>query len=464
MTTLRAGSATDVGRIRNNNQDSFRLIDAASTYVVADGMGGHQGGEVASALAVEEVEANLAEPTLENLKEAVRRANRRIFTTAGGDVDLHGMGTTTCAVRLVPSDEGDEIAWVNVGDSRIYLQRDNRLIQLSRDHSLVEDLLRDGQITAAEATVHPQRNILTRALGIDLDVDVDGGTVLPFTGDRFLLCSDGLFNEVSESEMRSVLRQVVDPDDAAQELVRMANESGGRDNITVVIVEVTDDGGRAEAASAAVGSTIQSDPTLAIPLADELAPASVETTPEPVVAAFADHQSSLPDTDDDYGADNDDLFADLDRARGRRLTGRVVLFLFALLVIAAGVVGAMFWQAKHSYFVGFRGDQVVIYQGKPGGVLWIDPKPVDTDTKLVKADLDQAVRGEVDAGVEKGSESAAQAYTDRLFRTVQDRKAAATTTTTTTTTAPPVTTAPGAVTTAPPATVPGTAVPPVSGP
>jgi serine/threonine protein phosphatase PrpC len=461
MTTLRAGSATDVGRIRNNNQDSFRLIDAADTYVVADGMGGHQGGEVASALAVEEVEANLGAPTLEDLKESVRRANRKIFTTAGGDVDLHGMGTTTCAVRLVPSDDGDEIAWVNVGDSRIYLLRDDRLIQLSRDHSLVEDLLRDGQITADEAAVHPQRNILTRALGIDLDVDVDGGTVLPFTGDRFLLCSDGLFNEVTEPEMRSTLRNVDDPEAAAQELVRMANDSGGRDNITVVIVEVVDDGGRAEAASALIEPNAHADPTLAIPLADELAPASFDPSPEPDVQAFPDDQSSLPDTDDDYGADNDDLYADLDRARGRRLTGRVLLFFFALLVIAAVAAGAMFWQAKHTYYVGFRGQQVVIYQGKPGGVLGVDPKVVDSDTKLIRSDLDQATRDAVRSGVQKSSESEARAYTDRLFRQVADRKNAATTTTTTapTTTTPPVT---AIVPSAP--TAPAPSAPPLTGP
>jgi PPM family protein phosphatase len=174
-----------------------------------------------------------------------------IFEKAGADGELHGMGTTLCALRVVPGadGEGDELAWINVGDSRVYLYRDDQLIQLSRDHSLVEDLLRDGQLTEEEAAVHPKRNIITRALGIDVDVDVDGSTVIPFTGDRFLLCSDGLFGEVSNDQIAAVLRRLADPTEAADELVRLANEAGGRDNITVVIVEVVDDGGRSAAAA-----------------------------------------------------------------------------------------------------------------------------------------------------------------------------------------------------------------------
>ena len=163
MTTLRSGSATHVGQVRSNNQDSLLVLASADLYGVADGMGGHAGGEIASAMAVEVLEEHAGEPSLENLMEAARLGNRAIFEKAGGDAELHGMGTTLFAVRVVPGadGEGDEIAWINVGDSRVYLFRDDRLIQLSRDHSLVEDLVRDGQLTEEEAAVHPKRNIIT---------------------------------------------------------------------------------------------------------------------------------------------------------------------------------------------------------------------------------------------------------------------------------------------------------------
>ena len=135
------------------------------------------------------------------------------------------------------------MAWANVGDSRVYLFRDGALTQLSEDHSLVQGLVRDGQLTKDAAAVHPQRHIVTRALGIDLDVEVDMDTVIPYRGDRYLLASDGLFDEIDENHIAGVLRRLADPTEASEELVRLANEHGGRDNTTVVVVEVTDDGG-----------------------------------------------------------------------------------------------------------------------------------------------------------------------------------------------------------------------------
>ena len=222
-------------------------------------MGGHQGGEVASAIAVETLEAVITEPTVDSVVDAVKEANRRIFARAADDDDLRGMGTTLVAIALVNrGGDDEEVAWINVGDSRAYLLRDGELTQLSQDHSLVEDLRRGGQLSEEEAAVHPQRNILTRALGIDHDVQVDTGSLLPFTGDRFLLCSDGLFNEVDRDTIIETMVLADAPDDAAADLVRLANAGGGRDNITCVVVDVTDDGGRsahaAEAAAAAAAS------------------------------------------------------------------------------------------------------------------------------------------------------------------------------------------------------------------
>lgn len=442
MTTLSYGSATDVGRVRSQNEDRFLVLPTSDLYAVADGMGGHQGGEVASAMAVEILAERAGEPSLEDLKEAARAANRAIFEKAGTDADLLHMGTTLCAVRIVPGPEGDEIAWVNVGDSRIYLLRDDRLIQLSRDHSLVEELVRDGQLTPEEAAVHPRRNIVTRALGIDVDVDVDGATVLPFTGDRFLLASDGLFGEISNDQITSVLRRLADPTEAAEELVRQANESGGRDNITVVVVEVVDDGGRARSASAALSA----DPTTAIPVVAE----EPRTVPAADDQVFAGRRSSLPEADDDYGAEKDDLFGDLDKARSKRFTWRVAVFLLALLAVAGVVVGVVWYQTNQLYYVGVKDDHVAIYQGKPGGVLFFDPVLVEEFDTVV---LDELPPNRVDplrAGVEQDSETDARVYVSELF----DATAAADEPEATTTTTAPVTTttAPGVPTTTTPPT------------
>jgi serine/threonine protein phosphatase PrpC len=456
VTELRAGSATHEGQVRSLNEDSKLVVEAATLFGVADGMGGHRGGEVASAMAVELVAEHAAEADLDRLVEAVRIANRAIFEKAGSDRDLHGMGTTLCAVQLVTGDEGDEVAWVNVGDSRVYLFRDDRLIQLSNDHSLVEDLVRDGQLTPEEAAVHPQRNIITRALGIDVDVNVDSGTVLPFTGDRFLVCSDGLFNEVSEDQISAVLRRLADPTEAADELVRLANEGGGRDNITVVLVDVVDDGGRAEAASAAMaaglGGSGTDDTTI-----QSVTPPPAPTAPVEDGPVMAGRRSSLPDADAaDYGSDADDLFGNLDQARSRRFTWRVVAFALALLLVLAVVVGAFYWSAHNTYFVGFEGKQVAIYQGRPGGFLGVEPELVDDGSGLERAELTQAMRAEIDAHKEFSSRADALRYLQRLTEQVEDRTTTTTTTTTSTTTSSTTTTVPVTAATTPPATAPTT--------
>lgn len=440
MTILRAGTATDVGRVRSNNQDSHLVLGATSLYGVADGMGGHQGGEVASAIAVELTGKHATEPTLDSLMAAVRIANRAIFEKAGSDRDLHGMGTTLVAIQLVTSPDGDEVAWVNVGDSRVYLFRDNRLVQLSHDHSLVEDLVRDGQLTPDEAAVHPQRNILTRALGIDLDVAVDGATVLPFTGDRFLLCSDGLFNEVSDDQMTSALRRLADPTEAAEELVRLANEGGGRDNITVVVVEVVDDGGRAEAASVALAE----DPT-------RLGSAPVSPVTQPIEEPlFPGKPSSLPESADNFGPLNDDPFANLDEARSRRFTWRVLAFTFLLLLLVGATIGAIGYSARNTYFVAFKGPTVALYRGKQGGVLWFNPELVRA-TKITRSDLPPALRPTITTGKDFSSRGAADRYLVNLRAQIES---AAPDTTTSTTVPVTTSTAPGATTTTT-STIPG---------
>lgn len=235
--TLRWGLRSDVGRLRRINQDA--ALANGQLFVVADGMGGHRGGEVASDIAVAHFADRRSVESIDELSEAVAEANRRIRERAELDPSLQGMGTTVVALAAVPDGaEAWAFAAVNVGDSRIYRLTEGDLAQLTDDHSLVAELTRTGQITEAEAIRHPQRNVLTRALGVEADVAVDRWMFRIEAGERYLLCSDGLINEVNDVVIEHILRQADEPVQAAERLVDMANASGGRDNITVVVVDV----------------------------------------------------------------------------------------------------------------------------------------------------------------------------------------------------------------------------------
>src|SRR4051812_8789480 len=217
---LRWGAVTDVGRVRGNNED--KLYTSPRLLVVADGMGGHLGGEIASDIAVRTLESQFVEATAEGLLEAAYEANRVVHDAAAEDPDLRGMGTTL--VAIAPVEDGDALAWINVGDSRLYLLRSGELTQVSEDHSLVEEAVRSGELSPEEARTHPQRNIVTRALGIGANVTIDGDRVDVVEGDRFLLCSDGLTDLIDDNKIGSTLRRLADPNEAASDLVRLAND------------------------------------------------------------------------------------------------------------------------------------------------------------------------------------------------------------------------------------------------
>ncbi len=225
---------SDTGRQRRANEDSFFV--RAPLFVVADGMGGAQAGEVASRLAAETLARGLPDDgTAEQRLEArVREANSRIHEVSQGDRALNGMGTTITAAYL----DGDELALAHVGDSRAYLLRDGELTRLTRDHTLVEELVRRGELTEEEAAEHPQRSIITRALGPEPDIDVDLRSHRVQAGDVLLLCSDGLTGMISEAEIERIIEDADSLGDAGRALVAAANEAGGRDNITVVLFRV----------------------------------------------------------------------------------------------------------------------------------------------------------------------------------------------------------------------------------
>ena len=195
MTLLRSGSATDTGLVRSVNQDL--AVETSTLFAVADGMGGHAGGEVAARLAVDALAAAFGrQPTGAGLSQAVTEANAVVWQHSQDNPELRGMGTTLTAVGLVNEGGQDVLALVNVGDSRSYRFHDGELTQITTDHSLAEEMVRTGELTTAEAAVHPHRHILTRALGVATDVAVDLWRIQPVRGDRFLLCSDGLTNEL----------------------------------------------------------------------------------------------------------------------------------------------------------------------------------------------------------------------------------------------------------------------------
>ena len=247
-----SGGVTDVGRVRSNNEDCFKIVEPLHLFVLSDGMGGEAHGEVAAAMAVETVvkhcedmEANPAATVIgkveagwsartKRLSTAVHLANRNIFKSAEANPDQHGMGATLTAVWI----NGQKLSVAHVGDSRAYLLRGGNLLQLTRDHSLVAEQVRRGILTAAEAEESDMQNVLLRALGAQSEIEVDAEEHVLFPRDSLVLCSDGLSRMVTEPEIAGTLQVEPDPVQAAEKLVAMANERGGPDNITVVIARI----------------------------------------------------------------------------------------------------------------------------------------------------------------------------------------------------------------------------------
>jgi PPM family protein phosphatase len=250
-----SGGVSDVGRVRTNNEDCFRIVTPLNLFVLADGMGGEAHGEIASALAVETVvkhcldaEANPAARVLgetqpnwsantKRLSTAAHLANKSIFKSAQEHMDQRGMGATLTAAWI----DGTKLSLAHVGDSRAYLLRGGNLLQLTRDHSLVAEQVRRGILTIAEAEESEMQSVLLRALGAQPEIEVDAEEHTLFPRDVLLLCSDGLTRVVTEPEIAGVLQAEPDPTRGAEELVALANERGGPDNITVVVVRLLKD-------------------------------------------------------------------------------------------------------------------------------------------------------------------------------------------------------------------------------
>jgi PPM family protein phosphatase len=335
---------SDTGRQRNANEDSF--LTRGTLFVVADGMGGAQAGEVASKAAAESFDRDLPKgPPERALEETIEGANRTIHERARRDPELAGMGTTTTA--LLVDLEAEEVAIGHVGDSRAYRYRGGRLERLTRDHSLVEEMRRKGQLTDAQAEDHPQRSIITRALGPEPEVRVDLQTVPAQAGDVFLVCSDGLTTMLDEDHVARLLGRASSMESAVRALVDEANRAGGRDNITVVAFRVED----AEAPVAAPGG-------------EEPTPASEGAT---LVGASAE-EAGLTATEVRRRA-----AAEAARQRreaqtakpDRRRLKRALKILAAVVVVAAIAFGAWYGN-RQVWFLGTDdAGRVALYRGLP---------------------------------------------------------------------------------------------------
>jgi len=424
---LADGARSDVGRGRPDNEDSVLVDREHHLYAVADGMGGHRAGEVASATAVDALRSAYAGGR--PLDQAVEAANAAVFAKAAADDALRGMGTTLTALAV---EDGHTALLGHVGDSRAYLLRDGAVTQVTDDHSLVEQLVREGRLSPEEAQHHPQRAIITRALGVDAQVEVDVYRLELQPGDRLLICSDGLTNMLSDDTIALTLRRHPDPQQAADTLVDMANQAGGDDNITVVVLDALADG---EPPAAAV--------------AEPRAAADREPAPDPESDPNPEAVVDAPSGD---AAPAPALAAPASRPGIGRLRG-VVRWGLPIVAVIGIAVGAVGWYARRTYYVGLSGDRVTVFKGVPGGLLGWQPT-VDRPTDLTTAELSDADRADLQNGHRFASRSDADRFVARLQQahealagavpTTAPTTATSTTTTSTTTT---VTTAITGVTT-----------------
>lgn len=348
--TIRAAARTDVGRQRELNEDSVFI--GGHVFVVADGLGGHKGGEVASAIAIDTIKP-LADLTpseaAAQINDAVQRANVAIFDRSRGDHTVTGMGTTVTAFVV----DGAIGHLVHVGDSRAYLIRDGAIEQLSEDHSMVARMVREGRLTPEEAERHPQRSMLTRALGSERDVRLDDTDIPLAPGDRILLCSDGLTNMLSDAEIAATILDRIAPQEICDALIDQANERGGIDNITAALIEL---------------------------------PASLVGAPLPTTRSI--------------GGTND--------AAAPRSARRALTWIGIVLIFALAITGGLRLWANSSWFVGETSGEVAVFRGLPMQLPLIRLRQVVDTTGIPVADLPEYLQGTVRDGIRASSRDDAQ--------------------------------------------------------
>lgn len=372
--SLRFAVRSDVGLLRDGNEDA--AYAGPRLLAIADGMGGHAGGEVASRVAIEAV-AQLADSPppdpLKGLRSAVEDAQRGIRERAANEDALEGMGTTLTAVLW--SAEGVGLA--HIGDSRAYLLREGALQQITRDHTYVQDLIDAGRIRPDEADSHPQRSLITRALDGRGDLDADLSMLDIRAGDRYLLCSDGLSGVVSGDTIRDALAEG-NPDTAAEQLVALALRGGAPDNVTVIVADIVDSG--------------------------------PDTASVPVVVGAASDQPSGGLGADDTPAGRAAL-AMTSRRHGR--SRRLVVITVVLGLLAGALVGGWVW-TRSQYYLGVQGSQVAIYRGIDGAVAGVSLSTLTEQRDVDVTTLPQYERDRLKDGISAADLSGARRIADRL--------------------------------------------------
>ena len=349
---LQPFGVTDAGKVRQNNEDAMLIGDGEdeTLFVVADGIGGFEAGEVASSLAVEVLrDLQPGEP----FKAAIGEANRRIVAAGRGDEKLSGMGTTIVAVRFGGTQREPVAEVAHVGDSRAYLLRGGDMMPVTEDHSLVAELVRSGDLTRDQAAEHPQKNLITRALGADEEVDVDTAILPVEAGDRILLCSDGLSDMVHEDGISLILAESPDdPEKAARGLLSAALDAGGNDNITVVVIDVKEQPERQTEAPAR--------------------PERRSGGTSEMLALGPEARAPSRDSDAQRRPRRSSKAARRRRSRGfGNALGKLVRGLAIILVLALALTPAYLWGSSRYYFE-FDEGEVVAYQGLPYAPLGIE--------------------------------------------------------------------------------------------
>jgi len=388
LTRWRYAAATDTGLVRETNQDAYFVDDAVA--IVADGMGGHAAGEVASAMSVDIIyDAFVATPTVDGMVAAIDSANRQVLADAAAHPERFGMGTTLVIAALIEDKGATHPVVFHVGDSRVYQLRDGALRQLTSDHSVAEEWVRMGRLTAEEALVHPRRHQLTRAIGVDQPLEIDVRSVTAQAGDRLLLCSDGLSNELTDEQIAILATSSASLEEAVQALVSAAKDHGGRDNITAVLVEFD-------------------------AVSDGFAPLEATMTPLPPTPPEAPRPDPVPRAP---------------KTR-RRVTWRSAVVATVILGVVAAGVGILHWYAYANFYIGAKGQEVVIYQGQPGGVLLWKPTTVAV-TPFPLHQFRSADQQLIHSTISEPSSQAAVEYVGYLHQQWQLSQPTTTTTTTT---------------------------------
>ncbi|PRY67947.1 protein phosphatase [Glaciihabitans tibetensis] len=406
-TSGNSAAVSHVGKIRANNQDS--AYAGEHLFVVADGMGGHAGGDVASAIAIKRIaevdrafdSANDAEFALHS---ALLAANTLLAETVFEHSELTGMGTTVSGFLRV----GDKLAMVHIGDSRIYRLRDSVLEQITADHTFVQRLVDSGRITPEEAAVHPRRSVLMRVLGdVDAAPEIDTTVIETQPGDRWLLCSDGLSSYVSDEKMQAVLNSVPTADEAARRLVKESLDQGAPDNVTVVLVDVDASGDSSHTPPITVGSAAT---PLSFDSDSNRRPLRLPTLLlHPLKATQPDPSHFEPESD---GYLDELILEDRRRARRRRITWAIGLALAIIVVVAAALFGYQWTQTR--YFVGESDGNVAIFQGVQQNLGPIPLSTVVEETAIGLSDLPAFTRSSVEATINADDLADAQAIVDRL--------------------------------------------------